>query len=64
MINSLGLEPKETLIVGDTFVDIEAGKLSGIKTAAYINGYQSESKLKQHSPDYLIRHINEVLSLL
>ncbi|MBW2992339.1 HAD family hydrolase [Candidatus Woesearchaeota archaeon] len=64
LINSLNLNPEETAIVGDTHVDIEAGKQSKIKTIAYLKGYQSEEKLKEHNPDYTINHLKELLKLL
>lgn len=43
---------EETLFVGDTSGDVEAGKEAGVKTAGITWGMQHESKLKLSKPDY------------
>ncbi len=39
VLSKLGVPPEETLMVGDTIFDIEAGRGAGVKTAAVTYGY-------------------------
>lgn len=61
-IDGLNLDASKTAIVGDTFVDIEAGKKCGLKTIAVLGGYQSEKQLEKCNPDLIIRDIKELLN--
>jgi phosphoglycolate phosphatase len=55
--------PKQTLYLGDMTHDIEAGKKAGVKTIAITWGYESEAKLKQAIPDYIIKTMPELMNL-
>jgi len=62
VISKLGESPEESIIVGDSHYDIEAGKNAGIKTVAVTYGYRPrESLLKA---DYIIDDIRELVPLL
>jgi len=54
------LIPKETMYVGDTSGDVEAGKRAGVKTVGIPWGYQTEDLLRQSNPDFLIHDISEL----
>jgi HAD superfamily hydrolase (TIGR01509 family) len=56
----LGIHPSNTLVVGDSWVDIEAGFAAGAKTV-YINAKNAD--IPQH-PTYEIRKITELLKIL
>lgn len=56
--------PKETVHVGDTSGDVEAGKVNGMKTVAITWGIQTRDKLKEAQPDFLIDDVLELKSLL
>jgi HAD superfamily hydrolase (TIGR01549 family) len=63
MLQLLGqhaLKPEETLYVGDTTGDVEAGKHAGVRTAAITWGIQSEEKLKISNPDHIINNISDL----
>jgi pyrophosphatase PpaX len=47
-------------IVGDTHVDIEAGKKLGMKTIAVLSDYQSKNKLMYYCPDCILNSIREL----
>ena len=62
--NELGIQPSETLMVGDTELDIICGKNAGALSCGVSYGYRTEENLKEYNPDYLINDISELKNLL
>lgn len=62
VISKLGVSPEESIIVGDSTHDIEAGKKAGIKTVAVTYGYRRKELLTE--ADYIIDDIRELIPLL
>jgi phosphoglycolate phosphatase len=62
VFTKLGIDPHESIIVGDSNYDIEAGKKAGIKTVAVTYGYRERQYLLD--ADYIIDNIKDVLKLL
>jgi len=62
--NSACFSQRKSLIVGDTEVDILAGKTLGIKTVVVLNGMRNRALLLAKKPDYVIENINELPSML
>jgi phosphoglycolate phosphatase len=61
-VTRLGSNPEESIIVGDSNYDIEAGEKAGVKTVAVTYGYRPrESLLKA---DYIIDDIRELMPLV
>lgn len=58
------LNAKQMLYVGDEIRDIEAARRSGIPIISVTWGYNSSEVLKEHAPDYLIDHPQEILQIL
>lgn len=56
----LNIDIGETLIVGDTEIDIQCGKNAGSKTCAVTYGYRTEEELKKEFPDFMIDNILDV----
>lgn len=56
--------PQEVITVGDTEEEIEIGKKYGYKTVAITGGYNSESRLKKHKPDFLIHNLSELKPII
>jgi len=56
--------PEETLFIGDTTHEINAGKSAKTKTAAVTWGYQNEDKLKSSNPDFIIHNLKELESIV
>ncbi len=54
----------ECLMIGDSRVDIEAGKAAGIRTCGYIPGFRGRSELAAAGADYLIERFSELRYLL
>ena len=60
--NELNISTAETLMVGDTELDILCGKNAGAKTCAVTYGYRRPDLLNLHNPDYIIDSIKEIVS--
>lgn len=56
--------PEETLIVGDTELDIECGKNAGSISCGVTYGYRTEEILKKYNPDYLISDFRELKNII
>ena len=62
--DELGIQPTETLMVGDTDLDINCGKNAGALSCGVTYGYRTEENLKEHNPDYLINDISKLKDLI
>jgi pyrophosphatase PpaX len=56
----LNLKPENTVIIGDSFHDIEMGKFIGLKTILIDQNKKYESEVK---PDFKINKLNEIFNL-
>jgi len=61
-VSKLSVSPQESMIVGDSNYDIEAGKKAGIRTVAVTYGYRAKEFLI--GADYLISDLKELVSLI
>ena len=61
---ALGLDPAECLMVGDTIVDIKAGKLAGAQTAAVLCGFGQQQELEQAGADLILSSTADLEKLL
>lgn len=62
--DKLNTLPAETLIVGDTELDIECGKNAGSISCGVTYGYRTEEILKKYNPDYLISDFSELKNII
>ena len=62
VFTKLCIDPHESIIVGDSNYDIEAGKKAGIKTVAVTYGYRERHYLLD--ADYIIDTIKDLIMLL
>jgi phosphoglycolate phosphatase len=60
----LKVKPEETLIMGDTELDIVCGKRAGSSTCAVTYGYREKEKLLIEEADFYIDSFDELLTLL
>ena len=60
----LNIDVKETMMVGDTELDLMCGKNAGSYTCGVLYGYRSKETLEKYKPDYLISGIGELSSIL
>ena len=61
--SELNITPEETLMVGDTELDILCGKNAGSKTCAVTYGYRTKKALEEQEPDLIIDSITDLINL-
>lgn len=54
----------DCLMIGDSRVDIEAGKAAGMKTCGYVPGFRGRTELARAGADFLIERFRELYSLV
>jgi len=59
-----GLNPRETMFVGDMQHDIDTAHHGGITAVAVLTGYDSEDKLKKASPDLMFGNLHSLQEYL
>lgn len=62
--DELGVRSHETLIVGDTELDIRCGKDAGAKTCGVLYGYRTKEQIENEKPDFLISSLSELKKVL
>jgi phosphoglycolate phosphatase-like HAD superfamily hydrolase len=60
----MGVEPHECLMVGDTVVDIRAGKAAGAQTVGVLCGFGEEKELLRAGADLILLSPAHLLSIL
>lgn len=64
ILNAAGVDKKDVLYIGDSGVDMQTAKNAGVISVGVTWGFRPLSELKQFSPDYIIKHPQEILSLI
>jgi HAD superfamily hydrolase (TIGR01549 family) len=59
----MGVKPEECLMIGDTTVDIRAGKAAGAQTVGVLCGFGEEPELRQLGADLIMKSTGEVSGL-
>jgi HAD superfamily hydrolase (TIGR01509 family) len=63
-VKAMAVDLCTCVIVGDSVVDIRAGKAAGIKTVAVLTGLYSRGELLSAKPDFLVNDISRLPDLL
>ena len=58
------ISPKETLMVGDSRFDMEAGKRAGTLLAATTFGFGTRKELARYQPDYWINKLSQLVKTI
>lgn len=61
---ALGVEPAQSLMVGDTELDIEAGRAAGAATCGITWGFRPAWLLAASRPDFLIASITDLVPIV
>jgi HAD superfamily hydrolase (TIGR01549 family) len=56
----MGVKPEECLMIGDTTVDIRAGKSAGAQAVGVLCGFGEEPELKQLGADLILKSTSEL----
>jgi phosphoglycolate phosphatase len=59
-----GLQPQETLFVGDMQHDIETARHGGVRSCAVLTGYNRLDQLRASEPDLIVEHLGELQEIL
>ncbi|HMP82418.1 MAG TPA: NUDIX domain-containing protein, partial [Verrucomicrobiota bacterium] len=59
-----GLNPDETLFIGDMQHDIETARHGGIHSCAVLTGYNTLDQLRAAQPDVIVEHLGELREML
>jgi phosphoglycolate phosphatase len=60
----LGIDPSACLVVGDTTLDIRAGKAAGAQTVAVLSGFGKGAELRAAGADLVLPSAAELPSAL
>lgn len=60
----LDVEPTESVYVGDSAIDIQAGKAAGTLTVGVLTGTSDLSRLKAEAPDAILNSVGDLLTIL
>ncbi|MBU2590434.1 MAG: HAD-IA family hydrolase [Nitrospinae bacterium] len=64
IFDKFGAKPKNTLVVGDSGVDIEAGQRAGAVTCGVTYGYRSAEELRLQGADYMVDNFLEIIDIV
>lgn len=62
--DELKINPAETVMVGDTELDIRCGRNAGTKTCGVLYGYRTREQIEAESPDYIAECLKDLEKLL
>jgi phosphoglycolate phosphatase len=60
----LKVSGEEAVMVGDHTIDIQAGKMAGVKTVGVLTGRIKREEFEEAGADYILKDVSEVYSLL
>jgi len=60
----LGIKISECAVVGDSIMDLRAGRNVGAKTVAVLSGIFTRGELEKENPDFILKNINELPDFL
>jgi HAD superfamily hydrolase (TIGR01549 family) len=61
--NELSVTPIDSLMIGDTELDIQCGKNAGANTCGVLYGYRTKEQIEKESPDFIVNSMNYILNL-
>ena len=62
--DQLGVPPQSLLMVGDTTVDIHAGRAAGAQTVGVLSGFGEQEELEEAGADLLLERVLDLVHLL
>ncbi|ASA25102.1 pyrophosphatase PpaX [Paenibacillus donghaensis] len=63
-VRNLGVDPRSTLMVGDSPVDIQSAKTAGVRVAGVAWSLKGEKTLSTYEPDYIIHEMQEIIQIV
>jgi len=63
-LRRMNVHPTHAIIIGDTPLDIRAGKAAGTLTIGVLSGIGNQLQLEAEAPTAIIKDVSQLLSLL
>lgn len=63
-LRNLNADPKHTLMVGDSAVDIQSAQAAGVRVAGVSWSLKGEETLRKYHPDYIIHDMSDLLTIV
>jgi phosphoglycolate phosphatase len=63
ILGALGLEPEQTLYVGDTAIDCATARAAGIPSVAVTWGFRARAELERESPTWIVDRPDQILRI-
>jgi len=60
----MGVKPEECLMIGDTTVDMRAGKSAGAQTVGVLCGFGEEQELRKLGADFILKSTSDLADIL
>ena len=60
----MGVRPEECLMIGDTTVDMRAGKSAGAQTVGVLCGFGEEEELRKLGADFILKSTSDLADIL
>jgi phosphoglycolate phosphatase-like HAD superfamily hydrolase len=60
----MGVKPSECVMIGDTTVDIRAGRSAGAQTIGVLCGFGEEKELREMGADLIISNTHQLVDVL
>ena len=61
LIKSAGVNRTETVLIGDSTIDIKTAKNAQIRSVAVTHGFNSRHDIEAGKPDYIVDQLNELM---
>ena len=63
-LQHLALDPSEAIYIGDSPIDIQAGKAAGVRTVGVLTGTSTNTVLQEEQADYILSSVVELPHIL
>jgi phosphoglycolate phosphatase-like HAD superfamily hydrolase len=60
----MGVKPEECLMIGDTTVDMRAGRSAGAQTVGVLCGFGEEEELRKLGADFILKSTSDLANIL
>lgn len=61
--NQLNVDVNNSIMIGDTELDIQCGKNAGSLTCGVLYGYRTKELIEKENPDFIIKTLPEILTI-
>ncbi|MEK3866525.1 pyrophosphatase PpaX [Paenibacillus sp. FSL H7-0716] len=63
-VKNLGVDPRKTLMIGDSAVDIQSAKAAGVYAAGVSWSLKGEDTLRKYDPDFIIHNMKDIIEIM